>query len=340
MEIKRARFDTAVAVGRQAAELLERSGDTTGMAYIGVLNTEANALENQKKRREALAIYDRITSVMDRTGRSQAMARNVIRNNIGIALSNLGEMTDAEPVLRETVATFQRSSPNGFVHPAILINFCRTVLFLQELDTAATWYSRLYKQSVAAKDANMESEGATGMARVELARSRPDEVARWVQLARQAYARRSPPKSNGTDDIEAALAHLRGDLTRASTMFDTTLRRMGYETGKRTYQMRGVLVAAAENALDARQPAKALEYARAAHEIAHSDSLSETRSAYVGEARVLEGRALLASGDTAAARSALAAAVTALRAGVGPTHARTRDAEALLGKGEKGDGTR
>jgi hypothetical protein len=186
----------------------------------------------------------------------------------------------------------------------------------------------------------MESEGATGMARVELARSRPDEVARWVQLARQAYARRSPPKLNGTDDIEAALAHLRGDLTRASTMFDTTLRRMGYETGKRTYQMRGVLVAAAENALDARQPAKALEYARAAHEIAHSDSLSETRSAYVGEARVLEGRALLASGDTAAARSALAAAVTALRAGVGPTHARTRDAEALLGKGEKGDGTR
>ena len=183
---------------------MEQAGDTTGMAYIGVLNTQANALENQKKRREALAIYDRVASVMDRTGRAQAMTRNVIRNNIGIALSNLGEMTRAEPVLRETVARFQGSSPDGFVHPAILINFCRTVLFLQQLDTAAVWYGRLYKQSVAGKDANMESEGATGMARVELARGRPDEVARWVAFAKQADARRTPPQLNGTSDIEAS----------------------------------------------------------------------------------------------------------------------------------------
>ena len=311
---------------------MERAGDTTGMAYISILNTVANALENQKKRREALGLYERIAGVMDGTGRSQAMSRNVLRNNIGIAISNLGEMTAAAPVLRETVETFARSNSEGFVHPAILINFCRTELFLQHFDTAARWYEQLYTQSVARKDATMESEGAAGMSRVELARGRANEAARWIALMKDADARRKPPHVNGAADLEATLSHVRGDAAAAVVAFDTTLRAMGYHTGKRTYQMRGVLVAAASAALDARQATKALEYAKSAHGIAHSDSLSETRSAYVGEAQFLEGRALLATGDTTAARTALRSAVTALRAGVGPTHARTTAAEAVLAR--------
>jgi hypothetical protein len=94
--------------------------------------------------------------------------------------------------------------------------------------------------------------------------------------------------------------------------------------------MRAMLIEAARTALDARDPVKARDYARAAHGIARSDSLSEQRSAYVGEARLLEGRALLASGDTASGRTMLERAATALRAGVGADHPRTREAEAVL----------
>jgi len=93
--------------------------------------------------------------------------------------------------------------------------------------------------------------------------------------------------------------------------------------------MRAVLIRAAEAALDARDPGEGLEYARAAHGIASSDALTETHSAYVGEARLIEGRALLATGDTSGARAALAGAVTALRAGVGSGHPRTQEAERL-----------
>ena len=335
LEIARQHFDSAAILGQRAARLMERAGDTTGMSYVGVLNSAANALENQKKRREALAIYERIAAVMDSSGRGQAMSRNIIRNNIGIALSNLGEMKAAEPVLRETVATFLRGNTEDFVHPAILINYCRTVLFLQRLDTAATWYEHLYTQSVARKDAMMESEGATGMARVELARGRANDAARWIDLARRADARRTPPQIDGVANLEATLAHLRGNVPAANAAFDTVLRSMGYASGERPYQMRGVLIAAAAAALDvpsAASAAKALEYARAARGIAGSDSLTETRSAYVGEARLFEGRALLAMGDTAAARGVLQRASVALRAGGGAEHPRAREADALLGR--------
>ena len=143
-ELRRSHFDSAAALGIRAAALLEGLGDTTGMDYVDVLNIVANARENQKRRREALAIYQRLAAMMDSTGRGQTLYRNIIRNNVGIALSNLGEMTAAEPILRETLETFRRSDPGGDVHPAILINYCRTVLFLRQLDTA----ERLVQSSV------------------------------------------------------------------------------------------------------------------------------------------------------------------------------------------------
>jgi serine/threonine-protein kinase len=331
-EMRHEQFDSAATMTGRASVLMEQAGLNTGIRYIGVLNTQANALENLKRRREALTIYQQIATLMDSTGRGQALTRNVIRNNIGIALSNLGEMTSAEPVLRETVATFQRGSPDGFVHPAILINYCRTLLFLQRLDSAAVWYTRLHAQSVARKEPFMESEGASGMARVELARGRAVEAARWIALSKQADTRRATPVTNSGLELDAALARLMGDLPAATAAFDSLLRSQGYDSGKRTYFMRAMLIEAAKTALDAGDPIKARDYARAAHGIALSDSLSEQRSGYVGEARLLEGRALLASGDTASGRTMLDRAATALRAGVGADHPRTREAEAVLAR--------
>jgi hypothetical protein len=105
---------------------------------------------------------------------------------------------------------------------------------------------------------------------------------------------------------------------------------MGYFQGKRNYQMRGVLTRAADAALLAHDPVKAAAYAQAAAAIATSDSLSEARSAYVGEARLLEGRALLSQGDTGSARAVLARGVGALRAGAGHEHPLVRAGEGLL----------
>lgn len=68
IELRAERFDSAAAIGRRAGGRLERVGDTTGMIYVEILNIEANALENLKRRRQALAIYRRLAAVMDSTG--------------------------------------------------------------------------------------------------------------------------------------------------------------------------------------------------------------------------------------------------------------------------------
>ena len=329
-ELRRSHFDSAAALGIRAAALLEGLGDTTGMDYVDVLNIVANARENQKRRREALAIYQRLAAMMDSTGRGQTLYRNIIRNNVGIALSNLGEMTAAEPILRETLETFRRSDPGGDVHPAILINYCRTVLFLRQLDTAEVWYNHLFTRAAARKDTEMAADGAYGLAEVELARGRLDEAARWVGEERRARGLGPASQTGMGLALEGELAHRRGDVRAANAHFRDALRGMGYFDGARIYQMRSVLIRGAEAARDGGDPARAAEYARAAADIATSDSLSETRSAYVGEARLIEGTALVALGDSAAARAVVSRALRALASGVGPNHPRTLEAERLL----------
>lgn len=331
-EIRAGHFESAAKLASCSAALAETAGWPNEIRYLDVLNTRANALENLKRRREALEIYQRIADLLDSSGRGKTMFRNVVRNNIGIALSNLGEMTQAAPILQETLEEHRRSDPSGDVHPAILINYCRTMLFLRRLDDAGVWYERLYRRSTATSDPNMQDDGAFGMAEVELLRGRLDEAAHWIAEERRVQARLAEPRPANGPFLEGALARVQGDLERGRASLRRALTAMGYDRGERTYPMRAVLIHGAEAALDANVPAEALEYARAAHGIAASDPLTETRSAYVGEADLLEGRALLADGDVSGARAALSRARTALIAGAGDSHPRVRETEAVLAR--------
>ena len=87
---------------------------------------------------------------------------------------------------------------------------------------------------------------------------------------------------------------------------------------------------ASRTALALGRPDSALYFAREARKTATRDSLTETRSARVGEARLLEAKAELKLGDTAAASTDAKRALVALRTGAGDANPRTREASALV----------
>jgi len=127
------------------------------------------------------------------------------------------------------------------------------------------------------------------------------------------------------------LALRNGDTAGAHTLVVQMLRSNGYFNGTRRSTFHAALILAAETALALGHPSEALGYARDARAKATLDSLTETRSAYVGEAGLIEARALLASGDTSHARAELARSVVALRNGAGGEHPRMREAVELMG---------
>jgi hypothetical protein len=109
-----------------------------------------------------------------------------------------------------------------------------------------------------------------------------------------------------------------------------TLNKYGYFTGKRGTTLHSTLMLSARAAIALHHPDSALAFARDARTIAARDSLTEHRSARVGEARLLEAEAKLATGDTTAARMEAERALAALRVGGGPRHPATIEAEHLL----------
>ena len=145
------------------------------------------------------------------------------------------------------------------------------------------------------------------------------------------------PKMNATDDqvpdantLEGLLAWAAGDSATAHRYFMTTLESNGYFEGKRKKRLRPVAILAAETSLLMGNADSARILAKDAHDVAALDSLAETQSSRVGEADLIVGRAMLASGDSSGARKTLREALVALEYGAGHDFARTRQARALL----------
>jgi tetratricopeptide (TPR) repeat protein len=323
------RPDSAAGMSRRAITLLDQLGDTTQMAYVDALNTLANALENSGHRREALTVYQRIAGILDRSGRRETLTRNVISNNIGIALSNLGQLLDAEPVLRETAEQFRRTNPAGEVHPAIIVNYARTLLALNRLDSAAVWSRRLTTQSARDGNAVLEQTGLYFLVQIELQRGRLLEAETDLARFKGLMPRLSRPRAGDSLQLNGQLARARGRTRQAHDLFLAALRASGYFDHKSIYETRPTLLLAAGTALELAQPAEALRYALAADSLAAEDSVAVTHSAYVGEARLLEAHALLSAGDSAGARAAIDPAVVALTAGAGADHPLTLQADSL-----------
>ena len=337
----RATYAHEIRDGQESIHAIERAialkeglGETEGMDYLGLLGTYATSLEVAGRGREALGVYDRVIRGMDQSGRGLQMTRTVMQHNKAVALVDMGETAAAERELREVLGRVA-GSDNGRIHWQPLIHYAETALDAAHADSAAKYFGVLYDQAVRDTNRYWQGRGAFGLARAQARLGRLADARRTAERFRRVAT--GFPRLRATDDqmpdtstLAGILALTAGDTAAAYPQFLLALREHGYYEGKRQKQMRAVALLAAETGLALGWPDTALRYARDAARIARKDSLTELRSARVGEARLIEGRALLARGDTAAGRAALAGALRALRTGAGEGHPRTREAALRL----------
>src|SRR4029077_11790765 len=216
-----------------------------------------------------------------------------------------------------------------------LIHYAETALTQGHADSASKYFALIVTRADAEANPYWQGRGLFGLARAEvalaqLARAR-GSAARFAKIARTLPAVRNTDDLVPDTTILAGLMSLAGGhAAAAQASLLAALRTNGYYDGKRRTRLRPVVILVGQTALDLGQTAMALEYARAAAASAAIDSLAATRSAWTGRARLLEARALLATGDSAAARGAAAAAVRALTVGAGADHPLTLAAQTFL----------
>lgn len=327
--------DQGMAPFREALALLERLGQTRDAVYFSLLSDLAAALDEGGHPREALTTMARALQGMDSTGRGGMMSRTVMEHDAALLLVSLGEMAEAEQMLHDVLIRAARADRQGRVDWQPLIHYAETALTERHADSASKYFAMIVTRADAEANPFWQGRGLFGLARAQIALGQRARA--HASAARFAHIARAFPNVKKTDDLvpdSNVLAGLFSQVDRhpadAQASFLAALHSNGYLAGKPRRVLRPAVLLAAQTALDLGQPAMALGYARAAKASATVDSLAQARSGWVGQAQLLEARALVASGDTNAARRAATAARRALAIGFGARHPLTGEAETLL----------
>ena len=323
-----------IAAARRAIAIKDSLGERRDIAYLGLLNSLASALEGEGHPREAVAVFGRAIAAMDSSGRGGMLSRSILRHNLALALGNLGETAEAERVLHEVLERAARGDQSGRINWQPVVHYAEAALTQDHPDSAAKYFTAIVAQAVRDTNLYWEGRGLYGLARAQIRLGR-------LADARRAKARLeriivSYPHVQDTDDVipdgrvlDGWLALAQGNVSSARAAFTEALRSHGFFEGKLRARLRPVAVMAAECNLLLGKTEEALELAGEARAVADLDSLTGARSAKVGEARLLEARAFLTRGDTAAGLAALERARAELHVGAGREHPRTREADAL-----------
>jgi serine/threonine-protein kinase len=321
---------------RRAIAIRDSLGTTRDMGYVDMYSTLANSLDNEGRPRDAVSIYARQAAILDSTGRGETITRAIVDHNTAVSLLKLGETASAERLLHEVLMRLLRSDSTAQLPAQPLIHYAHAALFEWHLDSAAKYFEMLAKQSRTEDNAYWEGRALFGLAQAQLRLGRTADARRSVQRFRRIERQR---RITSVDDqitdariLDAWLALTDGDSAAANRLVVEVLGANGYFDGTRRSVFHSALVLGAESALALGDAKAALQYAQSAREIATRDSLSTRRSAFVGEARLLEGRARLVLGDTTAAWTDFRNALDALRYGAGAEHPRALEAAKLLAR--------
>lgn len=319
---------------RRAITIRDSLGETKDAAYISLFSTLATALDRAGQHRDALGVYRRAMAILDTSGQGETMNRAIIEHDLAVSMIDLGETAEAERLLHDVLDRIARSDPSGHLPTQPLIHYAHVALFNRHTDSAAKYFTMLARQAVHEHNSYWEGRAFFGLARAQLRLGRraalQRTMARFRAISDSAPLQKTDDELTDARILDGRLALSRGDAVAAHHLVVQVLQSNGYFDGKRRLVFRSALILAAESALAMHDAGEALGYARAARTIATLDSLTETRSAYIGEARLVEARALLALGDSSSARTNAERAVNALRSGAGPAHPRTREAEQLV----------
>jgi hypothetical protein len=304
------------------------------MEYVAMISALAYSLDANGRPREAVPIYAREAAMLDSTGRGGTISRAIVDHNMALSLNSLGETASAEQLLHESLMVLTRSDSSGQLPAQPLIHYGHAALFDWDVDSAARYFEILARQSRRTGNDYWEARALFGLAQAQLRLGRMadarNSAARFRLLEHKERITRVDDQLTDSRMLDALFASRRGDSATAHRLAVAVLRDNGYFGGKRRKVFHSTLILAAETALALGDAKAASGFARSARETATSDSLSLRRSAFVGEARLMEGRAQLALGDTLAARASIELAQEELSVGAGAGHPRAVEAAKLL----------
>ncbi|MEP6571086.1 MAG: serine/threonine-protein kinase [Gemmatimonadota bacterium] len=322
-------LDSALITWQSARSMLEAQALTRSSTYLAILGHLGTALESENRMREVVALRQRSIAIQDSLGESGTYQQLVDQGALSFALLASGEVAEAERFSQQSGVQLELS-PTPAYAVGIATNRASITFQMGWPDSSLVWFTRAAQFTEQLHSSSRERRALFGRGRAETALGRLSDAR--LTLNRIRGLRDSASASREELHLLAWLRRAEGNFSAADTALTMILERDGYFRGESDPEpgLRLVLIAAADVALKLGDAKRSLKLAGDARRIAAFDSTAESRSMYVGEARLMEARGYLAQGDTVQAVGLLSRALPALRVGAGPGHPMTRTAENLL----------
>ncbi|MBL8986319.1 MAG: serine/threonine protein kinase [Gemmatimonadetes bacterium] len=324
----RFRVDSAIVLRQRIVDRLRADGDTTGQAYELALNSLALTLQYRNRNREALPLRRRLLASSRELADPEVYP--VMAYNVGFLHQMLGEFQAASEVYRTVLADLaDEPVPPGLIS-LLSVGYGWTLLELEQFDSAAVWLDRaLTRTDDVGRSREYLIHGL--QRRIAIRRARAEEARHHDEAARRLATDPLVAESGDRLLIDHAdqIARIRGSGAEAAARVTAAL-----ATWKYGPNMGGpVTVAAVREAasvlIEEGDYAAAIPYADHLIRTAGPDSVALERSGLIGHGLLLQGRALLGTGDTTAARSYVRRSLAPLESGFGGHHSLPRWARAL-----------
>ncbi len=311
---------------------LEADPSATVLARTQLMTELSRLYFNARQLDRTLDLNQRTRRLMEGAGLDGTTGYLLVTMNGASILQTLGEIRAAYELQSGLVDRVMALEADGRL-VGLSVQYSSTLLRLARYDEALPILQRQVANARSSSNAL-----ALAQARLQLGRALA-LVGRFAEAdehldAAEAELRKSPTTSDRLLEGLSAVrtqAHLdRGEIERARELNDAALARLGYPQKQDSPGLLQALERAASIALASGDNASAARLADDFHRSAVRMARAPERSADVGKALALRGRARLASGDARRAASDLTDALTALTNGVGADHPDSRLVQGLL----------
>jgi tetratricopeptide (TPR) repeat protein len=274
----------------------------------------------------------RAGAALEANGYGGTIDRLVTLNNEGIDLIAFGEVKTAVSLFADLVRRMDARGPSTRL--SFHANYGLALTLLGRTDDAVNVLQATLARALATQNTVWENQIEYYLARALIQAGRFEEAGTALDRVEQVYRRDPAMNQNFLRGVALARSDLllrSGQAAQARRVADALVSELGYP-GTLTHapSLAPILRQAAETALATGDPARAASLATASLEVAQKAARDVDRSADVGKAHLMLGRARLALRENTSGRAEVAAAIPGLTNGLGNEHPTTLEAQRLL----------
>jgi eukaryotic-like serine/threonine-protein kinase len=326
--------DNATAISQiERAIALQEQVDRTDLTYRSLLSHAQSFYLRAGRPQDAYAVIEKTIASLKETDAQNTEALSGSIHNAAVALTQMGEVSEALKQEREALRLTIGDDPSQPVNPVLANVLGRLLTRMNQPGEGARWSRRSLADARA--DGNVSAQIYAHAALVEalVANGQIEQARAAAQAAAEQIGDASEPRlQTVVDRARTWVALAANDLAGAQAAAASLLNDIGYPDPAKVRRAQSgdlQLLLAARVALRAQRAREAAQLSTEALELATHMARDPQRSATVGEARLLLARAREARGDRPGARAAIQGAHAALIAGLAADHPLALEAAAI-----------